>query len=152
NGKFEALPLRPIIPSPLPYGYRNRITVHAEEGTVGFFRRDSRRLIDIERCPIATDEVNAALKSLRDVRPMNGHYTLRADSTAPRIFTQANDVVAQSLRKLVEQIIPPNQKLLIDAYCGAGFFAAGLRNRFERIIGIDWDRFAIEAAMKDATE
>jgi 23S rRNA (uracil1939-C5)-methyltransferase len=41
---------------------------------------------------------------------------------------------------------------LIDAYCGAGFFAKRLLNKFEQVIGIDWDRFAIEAARQNATE
>ena len=42
--------MRPIIPSPLPYGYRNRVTVHAEDNVVGFYRRDVHALMDIERC------------------------------------------------------------------------------------------------------
>jgi 23S rRNA (uracil1939-C5)-methyltransferase len=41
--------------------------------------------------------------------------------------------------------------LLIDAYCGAGFFAKRLLEKFERITGIDWDKFAIEAARQNAT-
>src|SRR6478736_1935644 len=46
-------PMRPIVPSPLPYSYRNRITVHVEEGVVGFFRRDVHQLMDIVECPIS---------------------------------------------------------------------------------------------------
>jgi tRNA/tmRNA/rRNA uracil-C5-methylase (TrmA/RlmC/RlmD family) len=59
--------------------------------------------------------------------------------------------VAASLRELLGQLIPPGQDLLIDAYCGAGFFAQALLDKFEQIIGIDWDRFAIEAAKQTAT-
>ena len=44
------------------------------------------------------------------------------------------------------------ENLLIDAFCGAGFFAKALLDKFERVIGIDWDRFAIEAAKENATE
>jgi len=40
---------------------------------------------------------------------------------------------------------------LIDAYCGSGFFAKALLDKFERVIGIDWDRFAIAAAKENAT-
>ena len=64
-GKLKNVPMRPIIPSPLEYGYRNRITVHAEAGVIGYFRRDSHRLIDVEHCPIALDEVNRELADLR---------------------------------------------------------------------------------------
>ena len=151
-GKLKDVPIRPIIASPRPYAYRNRITVHALEGVVGFFRRDSHRLIDIERCPISCDEVNGALAELRVQRRVrDGHYTLRAASE-PRVFLQVNDDVARALRDLIVNLVPPNQDLLIDAYCGAGFFAKALLDKFERVIGIDWDRFAIAAAKENASE
>jgi 23S rRNA (uracil1939-C5)-methyltransferase len=150
-GKLKDIPMRPIIPSPRQYAYRNRITVHAQAGVIGFFRRDSHRLIDIERCPISRDEVNRALTELR-VQPYvrDGHYTLRASASA-RSFSQTNDAVANALRDLVVDLVPPNQELLLDAYCGAGFFAKTLLDKFERVIGIDWDRFAIGAARENAT-
>jgi 23S rRNA (uracil1939-C5)-methyltransferase len=149
-GKLKDIPMRPIVPSPTSYAYRNRITVHAQDGAIGFFRRDSHRLIDVERCPIAMDEVNRELAQLRTPRARDGHYTLRAQS-GPRIFKQTNDAVANAMRDLIVRLVPPDQELLIDAYCGAGFFAKSLRDKFQRIIGIDWDKFAIAAAKEDAT-
>ncbi len=151
-GKLKDVPMRPIIPSPKQFGYRNRITVHAQEGVIGFFRRDSHQLIEIEYCPISTDEVNRALTELRvQPRVRDAHYTLRA-STGPRVFSQTNDEVADALRDLVVDLVPPKQELLIDAYCGTGFFAKALLGKFERVIGIDWDKFAIAVAKEDATE
>ena len=150
-GKFREIPLRPIVPSQKQYGYRTRITVHVEDGAIGFFRRDSHRLIDIAHCPISCDEVNRALTELRGQNPRDGHYTLRACASR-RVFSQINAEVADALRDLIVDLVPPNQDLLIDAYCGAGFFAKALVNKFERIVGIDWDRFAIAAAREDATE
>jgi tRNA/tmRNA/rRNA uracil-C5-methylase (TrmA/RlmC/RlmD family) len=148
-GRLAQPPMRPIIPSPLPYGYRNRITVHAEDGVVGFYRRDVHALMDIERCPIAAPEVNDALAQLRTGRARDGHYTLRAHS-GPRVFGQTNDAVAGALAGVVAEILKGEQKLLIDAFCGAGFFIKRLAHQFERVVGIDWDRFAIAAAQKDA--
>ena len=117
-----------------------------------FFRRDSHRLIDIECCPISREEVNRALAELREQKHVrDGHYTLRSASE-PRVFSQVNDEVAQALRDLIIDLVPPNQDLLIDAYCGAGFFAKALLDKFERVIGIDWDRFAIAAAKQNASE
>lgn len=149
-GKLENLPMRPIIPSPLAYGYRNRVTVHAQDGVIGYFQRDSRHLIDVERCPIAMDEVNRELEDLRARNLPDGHYTLRARS-GPRVFSQTNDGVANALRDLIVDLAPANQQLLIDAYCGAGFFSKALLNKFEQVFGIDWDRFAIATAQQDAT-
>lgn len=149
-GKLKSVPMRPIVPSPLAYAYRNRVTVHAENGVVGYFRRDSHRLIDVERCPIAMDEVNRDLAELRSQQVRDGHYTLRARS-GPRVFSQTNDGVANALRDLIIEQMPANQDLLIDAFCGAGFFAKALLDKFERSVGIDWDRFAIAAANENAS-
>ena len=148
-GRLAEPPMRPMIPSPLPYHYRNRITVHAQDGVVGFYRRDVHELMDIKRCPIAMPEVNDALTQLRAGRVRDGHYTLRAHS-GPRVFAQTNDAVADAMADHIAQIFTGEEKLLIDAFCGAGFFAKRLASQFDRVVGIDWDRFAIAAAQKDA--
>ncbi|PZR74358.1 MAG: hypothetical protein DLM73_08175 [Chthoniobacterales bacterium] len=147
-GKLADPPMRPSVPSPLPYGYRNRITVHAEDSVVGFYRRDVHELMDIARCPIAMPEVNEALAQLRKGRVRDGHYTLRAHS-GPRVFAQTNDAVAEALAEQIAQMFIGEEKLLIDAFCGTGFFLKRFAPAFERVVGIDWDRFAIEAAQKD---
>ena len=149
-GRLTDIPMQPIIPSPLPLGYRNRITVHAQDGVVGFFRKDAHELMDIAQCPIARPEVNEALAQLRSRRVRDGHFTLRAHA-GPRVFEQTNDPVAESLRALVVAAIPPDAPLVIDAYCGAGFFTKSLVATCARVIGIDWDRFAIQAAQNEAT-
>jgi tRNA/tmRNA/rRNA uracil-C5-methylase (TrmA/RlmC/RlmD family) len=138
-------PMRPMIPSPVPYEYRNRITVHVRDGVVGFFRRESNELLDIEHCPISSPEVNARLTEFRAQRPRDGHYTLRQHEGS-RVFVQANDSAAALLLKLVDRLLESSSGMLVDAYCGAGFFAKRLRARFDKIIGIDWDRHAIAAA------
>jgi tRNA/tmRNA/rRNA uracil-C5-methylase (TrmA/RlmC/RlmD family) len=147
--KMPAPPMRPIVPSPLPYGYRNRITVHAQDDVVGFYRRDVHELMDIAECPISMPEVNKALADLRATRPHDGHYSLRAHS-GPRVFAQTNDAVGDAIANFIASILTGEEGLLIDAFCGAGFFTKRLAPKFEHIIGIDWDRFAIDAARKDA--
>lgn len=147
--RLEAVPMQPIVPSPAAYAYRNRVTVHAEQGVVGYFRRDAHRLIDVERCPIAAPQVNQALAELRLRKPRDGHYTLRAHS-GPRVFEQTNDAVATALAEHVSELLGSGGELLLDAYCGAGFFAKRLTNKFERVIGIEWDRYAVAAAQENA--
>lgn len=142
-------PMRPIVPSPLPYAYRNRITVHVQDNVVGFFRRDVHELMDIAQCPISMPQVNDALAQLRATRPRDGHYSLRAHS-GPRVFAQTNDAVADALADFIATTLSGERGLLVDAFCGAGFFTKRLAPKFERVIGIDWDRFAIDAARKDA--
>jgi 23S rRNA (uracil1939-C5)-methyltransferase len=150
-GGLEEPPMRPFIPSPIEYKYRNRITLHVRDGVIGFFRRESSKLLGIEQCPIAHDEVNAKLTELRSSNPHDGHYTLRVID-GPRVFTQANDGVAAAMLDLVDRLLATAGGTLIDAYCGAGFFAKRLRVRFETVVGIDWDQHAIAVAREDANE
>lgn len=147
---LENPPMQAMIPSPKPYEYRNRITVHADAGVIGYFRRDAHRLINVEQCPIAAPAVNQALAELRRRRPRDGHYSLRAHA-GPRVFAQTNDEVAEALAQLVADLLPHGCEFLIDAYCGAGFFTKRLLERFHHLIGIEWDRFAIAAAEESAT-
>ena len=62
-GGIPAAPVEPIMPSPLEFHYRNRITVHSKSGRVGFFGSRSRRIVEVKECPIATEHVNACLAS-----------------------------------------------------------------------------------------
>ena len=151
-GKLKDVPMRPIVPSPMQYAYRNRITVHAQDGVIGFFRRDSHRLIDIECCPISARGGQSRSGGVARTKTCAGRALHLRAASEPRVFSQINDEVAQALRDLIVDLVPPNQDLLIDAYCGAGFFAKALLDKFERVIGIDWDRFAIAAAKQNASE
>lgn len=148
-GKLENPPMRPFIPSPLEYEYRNRVTVHVREKVVGFFRRDSNILLDIESCPIASAAVNERLTDFRAARPPDGHYTIRAHG-AGRVFIQTNDAVAAALLDLIDRSVSSPVNLLIDAYCGNGFFSKRLRARCNNLIGIDWNYHAIKEAQTDA--
>ncbi|HEX8281046.1 MAG TPA: TRAM domain-containing protein, partial [Chthoniobacterales bacterium] len=150
-GRIADPEVQPVIPSPNTYKYRNRVTVHAADGVIGYYRHGEHRLIDVERCPIAAPEVNEALAALRARKPRDGHYTLRAHS-GPRVFEQTNDGVAEALAEHVGTLLRPGLKLLVDAYCGSGFFAKRLLGKFERVIGIEWDRYAVAAAQESASD
>lgn len=148
-GKFADPPVEPALPSPLVYGYRNRITVHVDPPLVGFRGVDPRQLVDLGKCLLADGAVNDALTRLRTKKhPHPGPATLRHD-TGGRGFRQVNDGAAEFLAGVVAQM-GGSGSCLVDAYCGSGFFARKMRAQFERIIGIDWDERAIESARRSA--
>ena len=76
----------------------------------------------------------------------------RCAHTGRRVFSQTNDAVAERLLEHVTNLIPERGALLIDAYCGAGFFAKHLLEKFDRIVGIDWDVHAIANAQENASD
>ena len=148
-GRLAGVPMRPIIPSPKTYGYRNRIRVHVADGGAGFFAWDAHALIDIEQCPIAAPVVNDALKRLRGAIVRDGDYSLRAPGGGP-FFEQTNPEVASALVELVRSTVADDHRLLIDAYCGGGLFARELADRFEKVIGIESNAGAVQAARHHA--
>lgn len=57
-----------IVASPKPFGYRARAAWHADisKKKIGYFRRNSHNVIDIENCPILTEELQKTLSDLRE--------------------------------------------------------------------------------------
>jgi 23S rRNA (uracil1939-C5)-methyltransferase len=138
-GKIAEPVVLPIIASPEDYHYRNRITVHAEQGRVGFRALDGRELVDIAACLLARPAVNAELTRLRGRRPADGHYSLR-DTTVPESgFFQANHPLRDRLRGLVAASLPERAAVLLEGYCGGGFFTGAVANRFGQVVAIDND-------------
>ncbi len=66
----------------------------------------------------------------------------------PTAFFQVNNAQAEVLIERVAAALPPNVRLLVDAYCGAGTFAFPLlaEGRVRRVVGIESDPAAIESA------
>ena len=148
-GKLAEVPMRAIVPAPKPYGYRNRIRVHVADGIVGFFAADAHALVDVVQCPIASPVVNEALRRLRGAAVRDGDYSLRAPGGGP-FFEQTNPEVTRELVALVTSSVRSGQQLLIDAYCGGGLFAREFAPLFEKVIGIEENFQAIEAARHHA--
>lgn len=148
-GRLESLPMQPMIAAPSPYGYRNRIRVHAVGDVVGFYAWDRRAVIDVEVCPIASAEVNERLAQLRRRSLREGDYTV-SEGKRGEFFEQTNPPVAALLLEHVGSLLSPGRRVLVDAYCGAGAFARHLAGRFERVTGIEEDAFAVAQARRMA--
>jgi len=145
-GKIAEPPILPIIASPSPYGYRNRITVHAESGRIGFRGVNGRDLIDIRECLLARPDVNAQLGRLRNEKSQSadrpsaeGHYSLRDSTVPPSGFFQANHDLGETLRGLIAAALPARGGTLLEGYCGGGFFTEIVAGRFERVVAVDND-------------
>jgi 23S rRNA (uracil1939-C5)-methyltransferase len=66
-GKIELSDLTGIIKSPKPFYYRNTETykVSPKQKKIGFFRKDTKFIVDIEECKLAQQEINQALKDVK---------------------------------------------------------------------------------------
>ncbi len=123
-----------------------------EDFPIGFLEFNRRtRLVDVYNCPIAMDEINEALQPIRDdVKRRAAEYkkgaTLLLRATENRVETDHRAPVSEKVGDLkfnfltgdffqnnpfildsftghaAEQAKGPNQKYLLDAYCGSGLF------------------------------
>jgi len=135
-----------IIPSPEPFGYRNRISVHAIGGKTGFVECDQRSLVDVENCLLASDEVNRKLAELRGRAHGTGHFSLREEALPESGFCQSNRFLIERLRDEVERVFGGGGKLLFEGFCGNGFFTRVLARHFARIEACDTDGRCIKSA------
>ncbi len=63
--KLDAPALRPPLPAPAEFGYRHRLSLRVENGRVGFFAAASHELVEVERCLLGSEAVNALLAPAR---------------------------------------------------------------------------------------
>lgn len=164
-GGFERAVIDPVVPSPQPFGYRNRIMIRSQwdkykQGlNIGYIRADNRLVVDIDECKIAEPALNEQIQHVRKNPPPKGglKVVLRI---APEGWVVPRDSFFQNnlflLPKLVEtvksRLADSGNQFLIDAYCGVGFFSVELAPAVERFAGVEVDTAAIKAARQNAIQ
>lgn len=156
--------VQPIIPCPRAYGYRNRIMVRVQwcrnEGRfiIGYLKRDSRKVIEIEQCLLAEEQINQQLKELRANPPKKSGYKVvlrivpKEWEVPTDSFFQNNFYMLDSLSKTVRnRLLNAGTRYLIDVYCGVGFFALTLADLVDKYVGIEIDVRAVKAARINAS-
>jgi 23S rRNA (uracil1939-C5)-methyltransferase/tRNA (uracil-5-)-methyltransferase len=176
----------PCVGSPRAYGYRSKITPHHRRPRpdrplrIGFLRAGRRHeVIDVERCPLATDGINARLPALRAeaaaraaTRPRG--VTLLLRETASGVTTDPDARVVETvgdlalgffareffqnnpflLPALVEAVVDAaasgGAPALVDTYSGSGLFALAAARRFADVVGVEVSPAAVAAARENA--
>ncbi len=102
----------PVVPSPREFGYRSKITPHfnpprdvAVPPPIGFLRQGTRfDIVDVPRCPIATDAINAKLPEVRarvHARAATGDYTrastLLLREASGQVTTDYEAIITESI-------------------------------------------------------
>ena len=151
-----------------------------EDFPIGFLEFNRRtRLVDVYNCPIAMDEINEALQPIRDdVKRRAAEYkkgaTLLLRATENRVETDHRAPVSEKVGDLkfnflagdffqnnpfildsftghaAEQAKGPNQKYLLDAYCGSGLFGLTVAKNFEQVVGIELSETSADWARRNA--
>jgi tRNA/tmRNA/rRNA uracil-C5-methylase (TrmA/RlmC/RlmD family) len=162
-GGFAPELVAPVLPCPQPYGYRNRVMIRSQwdkfkQGlNLGYIRADNRLVVDIEECLIAEPALNARIRDVRAHPPPKGglKVVLRIApegwEVPPDSFFQNNFFLLPKLVEVVRGFVGSGPtRLLVDVYCGVGFFSLELADLVERYAGVELDKLAISAARRNA--
>ena len=181
-------PVEPCHPSPRQWGYRSKITPHFAKPRNGVidaigFLPNARRSgqIDVPQCPIAMDQINAALPAVREdarrrAKTFKRGATLLLRAVEGRVETNPNAVATERVGDLTfdflagdffqnnpfilpdftgyaaEEAKKGETKYLVDAYCGSGLFALTLAPHFEKVAGVEVSETSADWARRNAQQ
>lgn len=147
---------------------------------IGFLRQGTRfDIVDVPRCPIATDAINDRLPEVRArvhasrdtynrgatllLRDASGTVTTDYDAVVTetvgelklhflaRDFFQNNPFILPAFARYVrEQAAASGARHLVDAYCGSGLFALVAAAAFERVAGVEISESSVRFAKENA--
>ena len=149
--------IRPIIPSPLQFGYRNRAQFKSDGERIGYVAQNSNRLVAIEECPVLSPHNRETLRLLRDTLPNSAFKprrkapwtTLDIDEEVSadgvyinrrRPFRQANDAQNQRMKSWLAEKLQPLDKTMavLELFAGSGNFTEVLAGAgFGRILAVE---------------
>jgi 23S rRNA (uracil1939-C5)-methyltransferase/tRNA (uracil-5-)-methyltransferase len=147
---------------------------------IGFLRQGTRfEIVDVPRCPIATDAINTRLHEVRaDVRANAERYfrgaTLLLRDASGVVTTDYDQIVTEQVGDLKlhflardffqnnpfilpaftgyvrAQAAASGARYLVDAYCGSGLFALAAASAFERVAGVEISESSVRFARENA--
>lgn len=168
--------VEPVVPSPDEFRYRNRIQLHHSGPRMGFFKRGSHDIVDINDCPITETRITGEFSRVRSdlaTRPpgrvellidQNGCFALRdktvvgndsEESTAELAgpaFAQVNNGQNRALVQFVVDAIRAfainDGHPIFDLYAGSGNFTFPIARAVESgaIVAVELNREAVHLA------
>lgn len=77
--------IKPIIPCEKEYNYRNKITFHTNN-KIGLYKKDSNKIIEIDNCLLADNNINNILKELKKIKYNNEDIVVRSNNNKTLIY------------------------------------------------------------------
>jgi 23S rRNA (uracil1939-C5)-methyltransferase len=167
--KYEVDESFAVRPSPTEFNYRNRIQIHFDGDKVGFHRRGSHSIVDVENCDIAENSVLEELRRFRGERRdlgTSGRLQLTANSRESAgenveagdedsQFTAFSQVNTRQNKELVEYVTDlvkkawNGQASLVELYSGGGNFTFPLASslpKSAKMTTVELNRKSVEDA------
>lgn len=152
------VPVRECLPSPQPYGYRNRARLAVlGDGRVGYRAAASHTLVAVQECPILEPGLEQQLGALVPP-PGRDEVTLRVPMRPMRVgdeeylvsdgsFFQVNTRQAAALVRLVlDALALRGSEAVLDLYCGVGLFTLPIARRAAFVLGVEIEGSSVHDA------
>jgi 23S rRNA (uracil1939-C5)-methyltransferase len=175
-GRVASPPVNRIIPSPGIFNYRGKADFHIgfdEKGSphIGFMNEGGNFPVDIKKCEIVDETINAAFRKFRDEitagksnirgsrfvfwseKDFRAHRKIERTVKGKKLkvpysgFFQANMSLVE---KLVDCVIEmgdfDGSETVVDCYCGSGLFSLFIAPRVRKVFGIERDGKSLDCA------
>jgi 23S rRNA (uracil1939-C5)-methyltransferase len=132
----QTFELKAFLASDEEFHYRNRVQVHIEGNQVGFLRRASHEIVDVDRCLIVEEDINLQLKELRREPPKpRQRIELRsAEARDKEFFSQVNRRQNIKLQNILLDLVDRLGPLEFwDLYGGAGNFSLPIAEKYPQM-------------------
>lgn len=162
---FSGVEIQPIRPAPEEWRYRNRIQLHLQGSSLGFFAKGSQTIVPIEDCLIADARLVSAFEGLREAAPKTmkrveialttgGQTTVdweeRSGETA--LFSQVNIAQNAALIEQVLAVLPESIKTVADLYAGYGNISLPIARKFPQaeVFAVELSRESVRRGEHEA--
>jgi len=153
--------------------YRNRIQVRKQNDKLGFFKRGTHELVDIEECKVAALPLNLELKRIRETNNLGNGDEKPNETTKIELFLdekgevhsfqnvphsyggfeQIHSSQNKKLREKVSSIVEQRKsKVVLELFCGNGNLTFYYLKHIKKAWGIDASQPAIDWARNHREE
>ena len=161
RGSVSPKEMLPMVRAEKTSGYRNRIQVRSNGEKLGFFKKRSHDIVDIESCYVAHPKLNDKIKELRaelvgETKTQKTELALTEEGKVsvmvnrPHAALGFQQIHTEQNRALQEIVVGLAQKRhakeVFELFCGSGNLTFPLLSVVERIIAVDASEEAIAFA------
>ncbi|MCI8330839.1 MAG: class I SAM-dependent RNA methyltransferase [Bacilli bacterium] len=164
NNEIEPI----IIESNKNLNYRNKITLHYKNEKLGYMKENTNEIIEIEKCQLAMDKINEAIKKNKNVKEeliirentegkiitnINkekmiekiNEYKFQVDTDS---FFQVNHYICGKIFEIVEENIKENATCL-DLYSGVGTLSIVASKKAKYVYSIEINEHSYKNALEN---
>ena len=151
------------------YNYRNKVTFHKSNNLIGYYQKNTKNIIPIDKCLLLDNTIN---NSIKDISTSSSNLVIRSSNNSKDLlinnkesiitnignknyylskdsFFQVNKFLTKELFDLIRKSIKKKYNNCLDLYCGTGTIGIYISDLVNNVIGIDYSESNIKDANKN---